>query len=338
VQVCGGGETFIFDALRLRADDLRELGSVLGRTDVEWVLHAGLQDVALLREAFQLDTVPSLFDTQVGWALISAEAQVSLAYLKYKTLGLRSMKPHQADDWLRRPLPESQLVYAAEDIEHLPAITQHIEQKASHWDRSSAIGLASREQLLPVQEVESAELTLADFRNAWQLSPKHQAALRQLIAWYNDLGDDVREDTLSPKTFLAIASRLPGNVTELGSIKGVPHWWAQRHGRALVADIRGAVHRAQAGDFVPIEPLPYATFEEIRLDAWLEGLRAEVCAELSVAPDLAFPPRLMRQLHQHILRETQTESAFSLLTGWRRAVLQQASLCYCRAVQFTSKA
>src|SRR5690606_39893532 len=63
-----------------------------------WVVHAGLQDVDLIRQAIGASSPRSLFDTQVGWALSTAESNVSLAYLKFLMLGVREDKAHQADE------------------------------------------------------------------------------------------------------------------------------------------------------------------------------------------------------------------------------------------------
>src|SRR5690606_14709067 len=146
----------------------------------EWVLHAGLQDVELLLERFRKPKPPKLFDTQIAWALLGAEASVSLAYLQYQILGLRTMKTHQADDWMRRPLPDAQLRYAASDIEHLPEIYRVLNGRLVEANRLGLVPELCHEMLWPKPELPPA-LTLASFRNAWQLHPKNQAVLRFLI-------------------------------------------------------------------------------------------------------------------------------------------------------------
>src|SRR5690606_36360953 len=140
----------------------------------EWVLHAGLQDIELLCERLGIAAPEKVFDTQIAWALLGPEASVSLSYLKFRMLGIRAGKPHQADDWLRRPLPESQLRYAASDIEHLPELRQQLGKRAEPQGRLRAIHHASSEVAKPSQELDS-ELSLASFRNAWQLNRRTQA-------------------------------------------------------------------------------------------------------------------------------------------------------------------
>src|SRR5690606_32948486 len=164
--------------------DLSPLREVFVHHEVEWVLHAGLQDIELLVQALGAPAPTKIFDTQIAWALLGPEASVSLSYLKFKVLGIRAGKPHQADDWLRRPLPESQLRYAASDIEHLPAIRAELGARAEARNRLEIIYQASREVAEP-SVAPDAELSLSSFRNAWQLNRRTQAALRFLIQWYN---------------------------------------------------------------------------------------------------------------------------------------------------------
>src|SRR5207253_1865023 len=92
---------------------------------------------------------PALFDTQVVWSLLGPEASVSLAFLQFRVLGVRSSKGYQADDWLRRPLPKAQIEYAASDIIHLPALEQDLRRRARDLGREHVIADACRELLLP---------------------------------------------------------------------------------------------------------------------------------------------------------------------------------------------
>jgi ribonuclease D len=325
VQVSRGETAYLFDALKLTR--LRELGSVLVRDGVEWVMHAGLQDVELLVECFRCARPPRLFDTQVAWGLLGPEAMVSLGYLQFRVLGLRSMKTHQADDWIRRPLPPSQLEYAAADIAHLPALHQKLSEALKAAGRRDVVDQVCHELLWPKLEP-MPNLDLSSFRHAWQLEPRNQAALQHLITWYNALPDWERRRSPNPKTLLAIASRLPGHSRDMLRIKGVPPHLGGSVGDAIVKGMSRAAERALVADFVELEPIPYTSFEEIRLEAWLMSLRAEVCAGLSIAPEVAFPPRTLRRLHDAVMAGHPVTAA---LDGWREAVLAAPALAFVQA-------
>ncbi len=309
---------FLVDALRLRT--LVPLASAFAAPECEWVLHAGLQDIELLVDALKIDPPKKVFDTQVAWALLGPEASVSLSYLKFKILGIRAGKPHQADDWLRRPLPQSQLRYAASDIEHLPHIREALGERAEALGRLDTIYRASREVAQPSYSGDS-ELSLASFRNAWQLNRTTQAALRFLIDWFNSRPREERRQAPDSKTMMAIASRVPRSNDDLVRIKGVHRGWANRHGQRFVQLLRASVDNAKAEDFVPIDPPPYATFEEIRTEAWLGMARAEVCAKLSVSPDLVLPSRMLKRVRDELLRHRNLPRALLELGDWRQELL-----------------
>lgn len=314
LQLSDGGRIHLIDALRLRSLDA--LGPLFSDPEREWVLHAGTQDIGLLAERFGLKAPPRVFDTQVAWALSSAEHSVSLAYLRFRVLGVRSGKSHQTDDWTQRPLPKAQLAYAAADIEDLPSLHRALTARLARLGRQGLIHAASAESTWPSRDSGEA-LSIESFRNAWQLDVHSQAALRFLVDWLAALSPAERAAAPEPKTLLSLASRLPRTGAELGRIKGVSRRFATVFGDRLSSEMARAAASADTESFVPIDPPPYATFEEIRLDGWLSLARAELSAELEVAPELAFPSRVMKRLRQHILETGDRVGAAELLTGWR---------------------
>ncbi len=319
IQISRGDEVYVVDAQELRSLD--ELGAVIFAPDTEWVLHAGLQDVELLLAQFQRTTPPALFDTQVVWSLCGPEASVSLAFLQFRVLGVRSSKGYQADDWLRRPLPKAQLEYAASDIAYLPALEQDLRQRAQKLGREHVIHEACRELLLPERDIPPL-LTFESFRNAWQLDGPGQSALRALCEWHNSLAP--QEVQLQSRTLLSIASRLPSNVKDLSRIKGVSANLCRSYGSQIISLLARAKATAKAGE--NLEPLDYASFDEFVREARLLLIRAELCAELCIAPDLALPMALVRRMLSRAKAATDLRAAAAELSGWRAELLGNAFL------------
>ena len=315
IQVSRGDEVYIVDALTLAS--LEPLGEVLFDSRAEWVLHAGLQDVELLLERFGRDAPPAAFDTQVVWGLTGPEASVSLAFLQFKVLGIRSNKGYQADDWLRRPLPPAQLEYAARDIAHLPAIEGHLRARTQKLGREGVIHEVCRELLLPAPAAPTA-LTFESFRNAWQLDGAGQGALRALCEWHNNLPRSA--NTLQSRTLLSIASRMPQSVRDLSHIKGVSPSQCKSYGAQIVALCASARASSPPGD--ALEPSDYASFDDMLREARLMLVRAESCAAASIAPDLALPMALVRRMHLRAKAAGSLAAAGQELTGWRAEVLE----------------
>lgn len=316
LQVSTGSEVFLIDAITLR--DLTPLSAAFQGSSL-WVLHAGQQDVTLIGERLGLRTRPRVFDTQIAWSLSTVEHSVSLAYAQFRALGVRGTKAHQADDWVRRPLPASQLAYAASDVEHLPELYAHLSRRVTELGRAELVPLASAETVWTEPAVPTV-LSLDSFRNAWQLDHKGQAGLRFLIQWFNGLPERERENAPENKTLLSLAGRLPRTVDDLQRIKGVPRNWSRDLSQSLVAGLVRAAEGADGNGFVPIDPPAYATKPELRIDGWLSAARAEVCVSLEVAPELALPSRIMKGLRSYALAHGVTRLG-DALDGWRKTLL-----------------
>ncbi len=316
LQISTGKEIFLVDAIAIR--DLTPLAAAF-QASALWVLHAGQQDVMLVGDRLNLKTRPRVFDTQVAWSLCTVEHSVSLAYAQFRALGLRAGKAHQADDWVRRPLPASQLAYAAADVEDLPELYAFLAARVSTLGRAELVPIASAETVWTEPKVATV-LSLESFRNAWQLDHRGQAGLRYLIDWFNALPEREREQAPENKTLLSLAGRLPTTLADLQRIKGVPRGWSRELGLELVSGLTSAAAAADGNGFVPIDPPAYATKRELRVDGWLAAARAEVCVKLEVAPELALPARIVKLLRAHALSHG-AASLGEALEGWRRTLL-----------------
>jgi ribonuclease D len=318
LQVSTGSEIFLIDAIAVR--DLRPLAEAFQQSSL-WVLHAGQQDVMLIGDRLDLHTRPEVFDTQIAWSLSTVEHSVSLAYAQFRALGLRATKAHQADDWVRRPLPASQLAYAAADVEHLPDLYAYLTQRVSAFGRAELVPFASAEAIWAAS-APATLLALDSFRNAWQLDHRGQAALRYLIQWFNQLPERERENAPENKTLLSLASRLPRSVDDLQRIKGVPRSWSRELAQTLVNGLTSAAEAADGTSFTPIDPPAYATKRELLVDGWLAAARSDVCVSLEVAPEIALPSRIMKGLRSHVLAQGATGIG-AALEGWRHTLLAQ---------------
>lgn len=321
------GAIHLVDAIALR--DLSPLAAPFSAPGVEWVLHAGKQDVALLNEALGIEGPDLIFDTQIAWALLSAETQVGLAYLLNRTLGIRPSKGHQTDDWLRRPLPQQQLDYAASDVEYLAELRQILGGKLKALDREAVVDAASQETIFGggANPREDPPLTLQSFRNAWQLDGPGLAALNWMVRWYNSLSAHERQGAPKRKALVSIAARLPDTRADLLRIKGVPRGWASRVGNSFTRGLAAAA--AGPAPKIDLQPKPYAQFELMWLDAWLAHLRAELCEALQVAPELVMPSWLMKNARAHISQTGDYRGASGVFTGWRAGLIEAGYQRFC---------
>src|SRR5207342_2760010 len=126
VQLAIPGEVLLVDPLVPgMADALRPL---LVDPAITKLMHSASEDLqALLRGAA---AVPApLFDTQVAAAMCGLGAGLSYQKLVQQVTGTELEKGETRSDWLRRPLSDSQLKYAADDVLHLHAVHDAVEAR-----------------------------------------------------------------------------------------------------------------------------------------------------------------------------------------------------------------
>ncbi|MEE2756704.1 MAG: hypothetical protein VYA30_08575 [Myxococcota bacterium] len=331
IQVSDGKHVFVIDAIAI--DDLTPLASVFARPGTQWVVHAGKQDVALLMDALDIKTRPVIFDTQVAWSLLGPEYQVSLAYLEALLLGLRVEKGHQTDNWRRRPLPDTQLAYAIDDVIHLHALYDVLINRLRALNRSELVSVVSREIFEPAP-AEPKQLNLASYRNAWQLSDQQRAVLSALIKWYLAFDAAPPRGTPHHKTLFSIAARCPLNIVELGTIKGVNMGWAKRDGDVVIQLITDTMEAVPSSDQRTKVPTPYSRYEDMYREAWLGCARVHVSAELSMAPEVAFPSWMMKRIRAQLKNGTPLEKLSQEFVGWRR-MLAEPWMRFCRETSAT---
>ena len=109
----GGVRTEVLDPLE-GDPDFSPLARVLADPEVEVVMHAGRQDVAILRRT--LDTeVRNIFDTQVAAGFLGFGNQEGYESLVRKVLKVKLKGSEGFTRWDKRPLTPQQLEYAADD-------------------------------------------------------------------------------------------------------------------------------------------------------------------------------------------------------------------------------
>ena len=123
----------LVDPLDRRLDPT-PLAEVLADPAVEVVLHAGRQDVALLRRVWRTE-VRGVFDTQVAAGFAGFGAQTGYGSLLNDVLGLRLAKSASFTRWDDRPLSPEQLAYARDDVAHLLRLADALQERLAATGR-----------------------------------------------------------------------------------------------------------------------------------------------------------------------------------------------------------
>lgn len=218
VQLAWNDRLVLVDPL---AVDLRPLAQVLDGPGL-CVLHAGTQDLEVLE--LSCGTVPSrLFDTQVAAGFLGV-ATGSLVSLLERFLNTTIPKGDRLTDWLRRPLTEDQLNYAAGDVLHLLELTdiitaELVEMGRLDWaNEESALVLSKPRNKRPPEE---AVLRIKEARS---LKGKALRIATALAAWRErraaELDIPIRQ-VMPDIAVVAIAQQAPSGVDGLKKIRGL---------------------------------------------------------------------------------------------------------------------
>lgn len=229
------------------------LARVLADPEIELVLHAGRQDVALLRRRFATP-VRNVFDTQLAAGFAGMPAQASYETLLAELLGVRLAKSASFTRWDARPLSREQLAYAREDVVHLLELAEELKRRLTasgrlQWacEECRALERASDER--------DEEAIFARLPRIRGMSAASQAVARELVAWRERTAaaqDRTVQSVLGDAVLVEIAKRRPTTTRELEQIRGLAQSGLRRRGAELLEAVRGGAQRPHE----PLERLP----------------------------------------------------------------------------------
>lgn len=181
IQVATPAACYVIDGLTNL--DLGGLYALFQSADIQKIVHAPGEDLRLLHS---LGCYPqNLYDTEVVARLLNYE-QPSLTVLLKEKLAVQMDKKQQRSNWLRRPLSEAQVRYAAEDVIWLHPLKAVLEAEAGQ--RGLLPFVYEEQELLSTTIYPAAAKTNflkpADF---YHLSPREQFIANELLRYRDSL-------------------------------------------------------------------------------------------------------------------------------------------------------
>jgi ribonuclease D len=310
----GGTQVEILDPLE--GFEPGELRAVLADPSIETVVHAGRQDVAILRRTWATE-VRNLFDTQIAAGFAGHGAQTGYGALLADVLGRRLAKSASFTRWDRRPLSEEQLTYAREDVADLLALATALQDEL----RASGRLEWAREECRALEDSSDDR----DPDEAWRrlprvarLRPRERSVARELAAWRERTAaaeDRPVGSVLSDAALVELARRQPGDRRGLDQIRGLHGRIANRRGQDLLAAVaRGRDAEPPALD--GIRP-PLNESGDAPLIALAEALIRARALEAGLAYELVATRADLNQVIA-AARRGDAEPDVRTLRGWRR--------------------
>jgi ribonuclease D len=313
-----GGDPLIYLIDGLGDIDTRPVADLLADPSMEIVLHAGRQDVAILRRAWQTE-LNNVFDTQIAAGFSGGGAQTGYGNLLGSMLGRRVGKTASYTRWDARPLTAEQLGYAGEDVAHLLELADEIQRRLAESGRLEWAREECR-RLEGATDERDPETAWERLPRVSQLDPRSRAVARELAAWRERTAasaDRPVGSILADPPLVELAKRHPSTISGLQQIRGLHPPIVKRRGQAILEAIaRGREAEPIARD----ESRGRSDSSDAPLIALAEALLRARAMEAGLAYEL-IASRAELELIVSAARRGEPEPAVRTLTGWRRELV-----------------
>ncbi|MGH2978212.1 MAG: ribonuclease D [Solirubrobacterales bacterium] len=309
-----GPEIAVVDALA--GEGPGPIGPVLADPAVEVVLHAGRQDIPLVRRVWGVES-RNLFDTQIAAAFVGASVQPSYEVLLGQFLRIPVSKSATFTRWDRRPLTAEQVAYARADVEHLLPLAGALRGRLEERGRLEW----AREESRPLEQASDERDPDEIFRRlprVTDLNEQAAAVALELTRWRERIAE--AEDRhvrwiLPDPAIVEVARRQPTKLGQLGDIRGVKGSSLRRLG----PDILDAVRRGREAPAVKLDRVrPDVPPDEAgALVALAESLLRARAHEAELAYGLIAARAELLEVVTSVLAG-RDEPRVPVLAGWRR--------------------
>ncbi len=215
IQLASDDVAAIVDPLAI--DDLSPLKELLTDPKVVKMFHAGSQDLEIFYRLFGVATAP-VFDSQVAATLAGFPQQVGYGALVKEVMGVTLDKGDTYTDWAKRPLSDTQVEYALNDVRYLPEIRRRLLSEMEREGRIDWLAADfSRLEDPATYEVVPRELWRR-VKRVSSLNRRQLAVAREVAAWREDEAqrrDVPKRWVVGDESIIEIARRAPKTADEL---------------------------------------------------------------------------------------------------------------------------
>jgi len=316
IQVVTPQGCFLIDPLAVR--DLQPFLDLISNPAIRKITHAGENDYRLLY--LQFGTLPrNVFDTQVAAGFIGYKYPAAYARLVEGELRFSLDKGFAVTDWESRPFNPRQLAYALDDVLHLPALAEKIENRLKALGRLgwTLEETANFEQAAMYDRDPNREALLSSLMP--NLKPKEQLLLLRLYQWRSEEAKRLNysKEMIFPSKMMGVLIRsVASGKDALLANRRLPQRTIQKHGDRFWE----MFHRPATPEESEILGLVAPNVDEDpELDLIMEMLHLLIryrCIKEEVSIDLVLPRGVLKKL-----KADQDYFDPSLSDTWRREFL-----------------
>ncbi|WP_445157147.1 ribonuclease D [Halomonas sp. E14] len=311
IQFSAGGPAWLVDPQEVACTD--SFRRLLGEGPLK-LLHASSEDLEVLAHWAGV-TVAPLVDTQVAQALLGEDPAMGYQRLVQHWTGETLPKDETRSDWLKRPLSDSQQLYAALDVVCLLKVWECQCEALDRLQRRAWLDADCRELMAQALRSDEADgQWYRRHRQLWRLAPHQIEAYRLLTTWRE--GEARRRNLprgwlVNDRVLYGIAERMPENRYQLAEVEEIKPSLIKRDGDLLLALVKQA--RECAAQALPAaQPSPMEAPYKRRLKV-LKRVVNEQAEQLGLAPEV-----LMRRRDlEAIIAADLAGEPLPLPEGWR---------------------
>ncbi|GLK88779.1 ribonuclease D [Pseudomonas turukhanskensis] len=322
LQVCDGSQVFLIDPLLIQSWDA--FAELLSDPAVLKVLHACSEDLEVFSRLTGTLPLP-LFDTQIAAAYLNIGFSMGYSRLVQSVLDIDLPKGETRSDWLQRPLSETQVSYAAEDVLHLAEVFEALRARLAP-DKFSWVLEDGDEMVTNLRREIDPNEVYRDAKLGWKLPPAKLAVLRELYAWREQqarLRNLPRNRVIRENSLWPMARSQPDNLVALARIEDMHPKTVRQDGEFLLGLIKQAAAKPAEEWPEPLpEPLPV---EATTLLKKLRAIGQAQAERLDIAPEIM----LRKKVLEALLKSGYPNGPYQLpesLRGWRRELMGQELL------------
>lgn len=303
------GNIFCIDPVSM--GDLSAFETLLYDPAIIKVFHAAHQDLEIFYHLFGRIPGP-LFDTQVSSAILGHGEQIGYAKLVETELNINLDKSHTRTDWLRRPLSQQQLAYAANDVKYLAQIYPLHIQRLQELGRTSWLD----DDITTLSDVKKYEISATE---AWKrvkginrLKGLQLAIVRELAGYREQVAvsrDLPRRRVLPDELLIDIARMAPDNREKLATLRSASQDIINRHANTII-DLVASSKRMDPSTWPKLKKSPALNPNQKYMADILMVLLQKCADENKVAASVLAGRKDIEQL-------ISSEESSPLLHGWR---------------------
>jgi|TARA_B110000483_G_scaffold216665_1_gene268414 ribonuclease D len=270
IQIAAGDRRILIDPLCI--DDWLPMQNLLANSHNK-IFHAALEDLEVFRTDVGVIPEP-LFDTQIGAAFCGLGDSLSYADLVEFLHGIELSKAETQSDWMRRPLSESQVGYALDDVEWLQQIAQELTDRLHNSEKLDWMQDYCLRTVENMRKEIDPKFAYRKLKGNWRLSPDQLRVAAHLCTWREISArslDKPKSWIIRDPVILEIARKAPQNLTELEHRAGLAPESVRRYGRQLLSEIEDAFADAQE---VPAPSQPIEGVQRKQLKALQQKVEA----------------------------------------------------------------